>query len=110
VMLTGLVADGLLARLKPSPERPWAFRLFASIVPVVFYLFYFEALLLMKGWWWSVHLWTGGRAGRAAGLAAQVSDLATTGASSGTRPLTSALRARGVCTPAARRGRGRRHG
>ncbi len=60
VLLTGLVADGLLAQLKPSPERPWAFRLFASIVPVVFYLFYFGALLLMKGWWWSVHLWTGG--------------------------------------------------
>jgi hypothetical protein len=59
VMLTGLVGDGLLARLKPSPERPWAFRLFAFLIPVVFYLFYFEALLLMKGWWWSVHLWTG---------------------------------------------------
>lgn len=59
VLLTGLVADGLLARLKPSPERSWAFRLFAFVIPVVFYLFYFEALRLMKGWWWSVHLWTG---------------------------------------------------
>jgi hypothetical protein len=59
VMLTGLVADGLLAWLKPPPERPWAFRLFAFVIPVVFYLYYFAALLLMKGWWWSVHLWTG---------------------------------------------------
>jgi hypothetical protein len=59
VMLTGLVADGLRSRLQPTPERPWAFRLFAFVVPVVFYLGYFEALRLMKGWWWSVHLWTG---------------------------------------------------
>jgi hypothetical protein len=59
VMLTGLVADGLRSQLQPTPERPWAFRLFAFVIPVVFYLFYFEALLLMKGWWWSVHLWTG---------------------------------------------------
>lgn len=29
--------------------------------------FYFEALLFMKGWWWSVHLWT-----RAIGLAGLV--------------------------------------
>jgi hypothetical protein len=59
VMLTGLVADGLLSLLKPSPERLWAFRLFAVVVPVVFYLCYFVALLLLKGFWWSVHLWTG---------------------------------------------------
>jgi hypothetical protein len=59
VMLSGLVADGVRSRLRPTPERPWAFRLFAFIVPVVFYLCYFEALRLMNGWWWSVHLWTG---------------------------------------------------
>jgi membrane protein YqaA with SNARE-associated domain len=27
---------------------------------VVFSLCYCGALLLMKGWWWSVHVWTGG--------------------------------------------------
>ena len=59
VMFTGLVADGLVSLLKPSRERLWAFRLFAAIVPVVFYLCYFVALLLLKGFWWSVHLWTG---------------------------------------------------
>ena len=59
VMLTGLVADGLRSRLQPTPERPWAFRLFALVIPMVFYLLYFAALRLMKGWWWSVHLWTG---------------------------------------------------
>lgn len=59
VMFTGLVADGLLAHLQPWPERPWRFRLFAFVVPVLFYLCYFMALLLLKGFWWSVHLWTG---------------------------------------------------
>src|SRR5690606_39005404 len=59
VMLTGLVADGARLQLRPSPERPWAFRLFAFVVPVVFYISYFEALRLLNGWWWSVHLWTG---------------------------------------------------
>ena len=59
VLLSGVMADGLRSQLRPTPERPWAFRLFAFAVPVVFYLCYFEALQLMKGWWWSVHLWTG---------------------------------------------------
>jgi hypothetical protein len=59
VMLTGLVADGVRSRLRPTPERSWAFRLFAFIIPVLFYLCYFEALRLLNGWWWSVHLWTG---------------------------------------------------
>jgi hypothetical protein len=59
VMLTGLVADGLRSRLQPTPVRPWAFRLFAFVIPVLFYLCYFAALRLMQGWQWSVHLWTG---------------------------------------------------
>lgn len=59
VVLAGLVTDGLLSYLKPSSRRPGAFRLFAFVVPVVFYLFYFIALWFMKGLWWSVHLWTG---------------------------------------------------
>jgi hypothetical protein len=46
-MLTGLVADGLRSRLQPTPERPWAFRPFAFVIPVPFYLCYFAALLLM---------------------------------------------------------------
>jgi hypothetical protein len=59
VMLTGLVADGVRSRLPPMPERPWAFRLVACVMPVVFDLGYFEALRLMNGGWWSVHWWTG---------------------------------------------------
>jgi hypothetical protein len=59
VVLAGLVADGVLYYLKPAPRRPGAFRLFAFVVPVVFYFFYFAALWFMKGLWWSVHLWAG---------------------------------------------------
>jgi hypothetical protein len=59
VLLSALVGDGLLALLRPAPQRPWAFRLFAFVMPVVFYLCYFGALWLLKGWWWSVHLWAG---------------------------------------------------
>jgi hypothetical protein len=59
VLLSALVGDGLLARLRPAPQRPWAFRLFAFAMPLVFCLCYFGALRLLKGWWWSVHLWTG---------------------------------------------------
>ena len=59
VILAGAVADGWLCLLQPTPERPWRFRLFAFTVPVVFYLFYFSALWLTHGYWWSVHLWTG---------------------------------------------------
>jgi hypothetical protein len=38
VILTALVADGLRSRLQPTPERPWAFRLLACVMPVVFAL------------------------------------------------------------------------
>lgn len=57
--LAGLVADLLLRRLKPSPERPAVLRLFAFAVPAVYYLFYFLALMVTESIWWSVHLWTG---------------------------------------------------
>ncbi len=34
----GLAGDLLVARLRPSPARPWAFRAFATVVPVVLWL------------------------------------------------------------------------
>jgi hypothetical protein len=57
--LAGLVADFLLHRLKPSKEHMQSLRIFAFAVPVFFYLFYFLALKLTGGVWWSIHLWTG---------------------------------------------------
>lgn len=55
----GLIADLLLRLLRPSGERPNAFRWFAFTMPVVLYAAYFAALALTTGIWWSIHLWTG---------------------------------------------------
>jgi len=57
--LAGIVGDLLLKRLDPSPASPGALRLFAFVVPAMYYLLYFLALMLTRGIWWSVHLWTG---------------------------------------------------
>ena len=55
----GLVADLLLQRLQPTTERSGALRVFASVVPMIYYLFYYLALIITQGLGWSVHLWTG---------------------------------------------------
>ncbi|MFL5660535.1 MAG: hypothetical protein ACJ8BW_04210, partial [Ktedonobacteraceae bacterium] len=52
---------------KPSIKEPNALRIFAFIVPVALYLFYFLALELTSGVKWSVNLWLGSTF--AAGLA-----------------------------------------
>jgi hypothetical protein len=57
--LAGLVADLLVRVLKPSRERSGALRLFAFVVPVMYYVFYFAVLALTQGVAWSVHLWAG---------------------------------------------------
>jgi hypothetical protein len=57
--LAGLGADLLIRWLKPSRERSGALRLFAFTVPVLYYVFYFAALMLTQGIDWSIHLWTG---------------------------------------------------
>lgn len=57
--VVGLLADMLLLRLKPSPERSGTLRLFAFIVPFVLY----TALVLMigaiGGLSWEIHMWIG---------------------------------------------------
>jgi hypothetical protein len=58
-VLTGLIGDGLLAWLRPAPERPLAFRAVAFLIPAVQYGFYFAAAMLWARVTWSVHLWTG---------------------------------------------------
>ena len=58
-LLAGLIGDGLLAWLRPSPDRPRAFRAVAFAVPAVQYLLYFAAVLGWARLTWSVHLWTG---------------------------------------------------
>lgn len=57
--IAGLVADLLIQRLQPSTERPAALRVFASVVPMIYYVFYYFVLVITQGLGWSVHLWTG---------------------------------------------------
>jgi hypothetical protein len=59
MVLAGLVADGLLAWLRPSGQRLPALRLFAFLVPALMFTLYFAAAQLTTGIWWSVHVWTG---------------------------------------------------
>jgi hypothetical protein len=55
----GLFADVLAWRLKPSPTRTGALRLFAFAVPVVLYALYFFMLSRLSGIWWTTHMWAG---------------------------------------------------
>lgn len=58
-VLTGVAADLLLTRLKPTTARPGTFRWFTFSVPVIFYALYFVTLALTGGIWWTIHLWAG---------------------------------------------------
>lgn len=57
--VAGLLADLLIQRLHPTMGRPEALRVFAGIVPMVYYLCYYLVLIATQGLGWSVHLWTG---------------------------------------------------
>lgn len=55
----GLIGDVMLARLKPSAERPLMLRIFAFALPVIYFLIYFGSLLTTSRIWWSIHMWLG---------------------------------------------------
>ncbi len=57
--VAGLAADLLIARLRPSPARPWALRVVAGAVPVVLWLAFFGLFQLAYGLGWSPELWAG---------------------------------------------------
>ncbi|MDX1612683.1 MAG: hypothetical protein R3300_00145 [Candidatus Promineifilaceae bacterium] len=59
LLLATLVIEGLYRLLDPTPQRVIALRLFAFTVPVVLFLFYFAALILVQGIWWAIHMWLG---------------------------------------------------
>ena len=59
VLVTGILADLVLAWLKPSVERRGRLYLFAIGVPVLLYALYFLALQLTQGIGWGIHLWLG---------------------------------------------------
>ena len=58
-VITGVVADVLAWRLKPSADRPARFYLFAFAVPLVYYALLFAVIEMTAVVRWSVHLWTG---------------------------------------------------
>ena len=55
----GVAADLLLYLLNPSVQQVGRFRSFSFTVPLIIYLFYFFALQVTGGIYWSVHMWTG---------------------------------------------------
>ncbi len=57
--ISGVAADLLLWRLRPSAMRVTELRIFAIAVPAVFYMVYFAALAYTDGIGWPVELWTG---------------------------------------------------
>ncbi|MEP7003721.1 MAG: hypothetical protein ABI888_04205 [Chloroflexota bacterium] len=50
---TGFVADILLRVLRPSPDRAARLRLFAALVPAVFWTLYFAAVFFLVGFAWT---------------------------------------------------------
>jgi Tol biopolymer transport system component len=59
VPVAGILADLLLAWLKPSVEQRGRLYLFAIGVPVLLYALYFLALQVTQGIGWGIHLWLG---------------------------------------------------
>ena len=57
--VAGLLIDVLYAQLHPTATTPTAWRLFAFVLPAIFYLCYFLALMSTEAIAWSVHLWVG---------------------------------------------------
>jgi hypothetical protein len=58
-VIAGLVGDVLLHTLKPSPENPFALRIFAFAVPFALNVIYFVLLITTVGIWWVIHMWLG---------------------------------------------------
>jgi hypothetical protein len=71
----GLVGDLLVRRLRPSPARPAAVRIFALATPMALWLTYFGLLGLEFSVGWPVELWAGATV--LAGLASAAASLVT---------------------------------
>jgi hypothetical protein len=55
----GLVADALIAAVRPSPSNPVAYRVIAGTVPLAIWLPYFLGLRIANGVVWPLDLWLG---------------------------------------------------
>ena len=58
-ILSGIVGDVLLWRLRPSPARVRELRVFATGLPVAYFAIYLAVVLLFVGSSWTVHSLTG---------------------------------------------------
>lgn len=58
-VVTGMFADALVVRLRPSPWRPRTYLAFAAAVPAVLWLTYFAVVEVRFGIGWPVELWAG---------------------------------------------------
>jgi hypothetical protein len=55
----GLATDLLFARLRPGPDRPWAFRVVAAVAPLLLWGAWMAAYALAYGIGWPPELWAG---------------------------------------------------
>lgn len=58
-LVAGLIADTLVMRLRPAPDRANALHIVAFAIPALYSACYFVALQLIAGIGWSVHVWAG---------------------------------------------------
>jgi hypothetical protein len=59
IIPTGLLADAAIARFRPRPGRPVAFRLFATALPLALWILHFLVAALTGGVAWPPELWLG---------------------------------------------------
>jgi hypothetical protein len=55
----GILADGLLVKLKPTVKNIKGLRWFSFLVPALLFLAYFLTLILTRGIWWYSNMWLG---------------------------------------------------
>jgi hypothetical protein len=58
-VVAGVAGDVLVARLRPSPARPAAYRAFGAVLPLIFWIGYYATLGVAHGLTWSLEMWTG---------------------------------------------------
>ncbi len=58
-LIAGLIVDMLYRLLQPRASTPRAFRIFATLTPIIIYSAYTITIFLTSGTWWSIHLWAG---------------------------------------------------
>ena len=58
-VLSGLLGDILLLRLRPAAQRPNQFRLFAFLLPFILYTLYVVSVEITADSWWSIHMLAG---------------------------------------------------